>query len=49
MFGGLGYKREMVIDKLVRDVRHVLIIEGGDDVLRDLVFHRYVLPEDNRL
>jgi len=36
MFGGLGYTREMVIDKLVRDVRHVSIIEGGDDVLRDL-------------
>lgn len=49
MFGGLGYTREMVIDKLVRDVRHVSIIEGGDDVLRDLVFNRYVVPEDSRL
>jgi alkylation response protein AidB-like acyl-CoA dehydrogenase len=49
MFGGLGYTREMVIDKLVRDVRHVSIIEGGDDVLRDLVFNRFVLPEDNRV
>ncbi len=49
MFGGLGYTREMVIDKLVRDVRHVSIIEGGDDVLRDLVFNRFVVPEDNRL
>jgi alkylation response protein AidB-like acyl-CoA dehydrogenase len=48
MFGGLGYTREMVIDKLVRDVRHVAIIEGGNDVLRDLVFNRYVLPEDQR-
>ena len=49
MFGGLGYTREMAIDKLVRDVRHVSIIEGGDDVLRDLVFSRYVVPEDNRV
>jgi len=49
MFGGLGYTREMAIDKLVRDVRHVSIIEGGDDVIRDLVFTRYVLPEDNRV
>jgi alkylation response protein AidB-like acyl-CoA dehydrogenase len=49
MFGGLGYTRESVIDKLVRDVRHVSIIEGGDDVLRDLVFNRFVVPEDNRV
>ncbi|HEY2536927.1 MAG TPA: acyl-CoA dehydrogenase family protein [Solirubrobacteraceae bacterium] len=49
MFGGLGYTREMLIDKLVRDIRHVSIIEGGDDVLRDLVFNRYVLPGDNRV
>lgn len=49
MFGGLGYTREMVIDKLVRDVRHVSIIEGGDDVLRDLVFNRFVVPEGNRV
>lgn len=49
MFGGLGYTHEMVIDKLVRDVRHVSIIEGGDDVLRDLVFNRYVVPEGHRL
>jgi alkylation response protein AidB-like acyl-CoA dehydrogenase len=49
MFGGLGYTREMTIDKLVRDIRHVSIIEGGDDVLRDLVFHRYVQTEDLRI
>jgi alkylation response protein AidB-like acyl-CoA dehydrogenase len=49
LFGGLGYTREMVIDKLVRDVRHVSIIEGGDDVLRDLVFNRYVVPETHRV
>jgi alkylation response protein AidB-like acyl-CoA dehydrogenase len=49
MFGGLGYTREMAIDKLVRDIRHVSIIEGGDDVIRDLVFNRYVVPEDKRV
>ena len=49
MFGGLGYTREMSIDKLVRDIRQVSIIEGGDDVLRDLVFHRYVQNEDLRI
>jgi alkylation response protein AidB-like acyl-CoA dehydrogenase len=49
MFGGLGYTREMVIDKLARDVRHVSIIEGGIDVLRDLVFNRYVVPEEQRI
>ena len=49
MFGGLGYTREMVIDKLVRDIRHVSIIEGGDDVLRDLIFNRFVVPEDKRV
>jgi alkylation response protein AidB-like acyl-CoA dehydrogenase len=48
MFGGLGYTRERAIDKLVRDIRHVSIIEGGDDVLRDLVYNRYVVPEGNR-
>jgi len=49
MFGGLGYTREMIIDKLLRDIRHVSIIEGGDDVLRDLAFNRFVVPEDNRV
>lgn len=49
MFGGIGYTRESTIDKLVRDIRHVSIIEGGDDVLRDLVFNRFVVPEDNRV
>jgi alkylation response protein AidB-like acyl-CoA dehydrogenase len=49
MFGGLGYTREMAIDKLARDVRHVSIIEGGDDVLRDLVFNRFVVPETSRV
>ncbi len=49
MFGGIGYTRELAIEKLLRDVRHVSIIEGGDDVLRDLVFNRYVVPAANRV
>jgi alkylation response protein AidB-like acyl-CoA dehydrogenase len=41
MFGGLGYTDESLIGKLVRDVRCASIIEAGDDVLRELMFHRY--------
>ncbi|MFG2848967.1 acyl-CoA dehydrogenase family protein [Kitasatospora sp. NPDC048296] len=48
MFGGLGYTNEMLIGKLVRDMRYVSIVEGGDDVLRDLMFNRYVLPASKR-
>ncbi|NMO16393.1 acyl-CoA dehydrogenase family protein [Pyxidicoccus fallax] len=44
MFGGLGYTEDSLIGKLVRDMRYVSIVEGGDDVLRDLLFHRHVLP-----
>ncbi|WP_437873442.1 acyl-CoA dehydrogenase family protein [Sorangium sp. So ce363] len=44
MFGGLGYTEDMLIGKLVRDMRYVSIVEGGDDVLRDLIYHRHVLP-----
>lgn len=49
MFGGLGYTRELVIDKLVRDIRYVSIVEGGDDVLRDLVYNRFVVARANRV
>jgi alkylation response protein AidB-like acyl-CoA dehydrogenase len=42
MFGGLGYTDELLIGKLVRDLRCVSIIEAGDDVLREMMFHRYV-------
>jgi alkylation response protein AidB-like acyl-CoA dehydrogenase len=45
MFGGLGYTDDMLIGKLMRDMRYVSIIEGGDDVLRDFVYYRHVLPE----
>ncbi|GAA3025346.1 acyl-CoA dehydrogenase family protein [Streptosporangium longisporum] len=48
MFGGLGYTHESVIGKLLRDMRYVSIVEGGDDVLRELVFSRYVVPASKR-
>jgi len=48
MFGGLGYTGEAVIGKLLRDMRFVSIIEGGDDVLRELMFTRYVVPVSKR-
>lgn len=48
MFGGLGYTHDMIIGKLLRDVRYVSIVEGGDDVLRDLMFSRYVVPVSKR-
>jgi len=48
MFGGYGYTNEAVVGKLVRDMRYVSIVEGGDDVLRDLVFTRYVVPVGKR-
>ena len=48
MFGGLGYTNEAPIGGLVRDIRYVSIIEGGDDVLRELIFSRYVIPVPRR-
>jgi acyl-CoA dehydrogenase len=48
MFGGHGYTHENLIGKLLRDVRYVSIVEGGDDVLRELVFTRYVVPVSKR-
>ncbi|MFC5800199.1 acyl-CoA dehydrogenase family protein [Streptomyces formicae] len=48
MFGGLGYTEGHLIGKLVRDIRSVALVEGGDDVTRDLLFSRCVLPADNR-
>jgi len=48
MFGGLGYTGESIVGKLTRDMRYVSIVEGGDDVLRDLVFARYVVPVAKR-
>ncbi|MEE1781605.1 acyl-CoA dehydrogenase family protein [Streptomyces sp. SP17BM10] len=48
LFGGHGYTHESLIGKLLRDVRYVSVVEGGDDVLRELVYNRYVLPAGNR-
>ncbi|MEV0589369.1 acyl-CoA dehydrogenase family protein [Nonomuraea sp. NPDC050310] len=42
MFGGLGYTHDHPIGKLLRDMRYVSIVEGGDDVLRELLYGRYV-------
>ena len=42
------HTHETTIGKLVRDTRHVSIVEGGDDVLRDLVYSRYVVPVSKR-
>nr|ASV46999.1 acyl-CoA dehydrogenase [uncultured bacterium] len=48
MFGGIGYTDDVRIGKLLRDIRYVSVVEGGDDVLRDLVFGRYVVPVPRR-
>ncbi|AZM55237.1 acyl-CoA dehydrogenase [Streptomyces sp. WAC 01529] len=48
MFGGLGYTHELPVGKLMRDIRYVSLVEGGDDVLRDLLFSRYVIPVPRR-
>jgi alkylation response protein AidB-like acyl-CoA dehydrogenase len=48
MFGGLGYTRELLVQKLLRDARYVSIVEGGDDVLRELLFARHVVPVSRR-
>ncbi|CAL9654749.1 acyl-CoA dehydrogenase family protein [Streptomyces sp. enrichment culture] len=48
MFGGLGYTDELPVGKLLRDMRYVSIVEGGDDVLRELLFSRYVVPVSRR-
>jgi alkylation response protein AidB-like acyl-CoA dehydrogenase len=49
MFGGLGYTHDSIINKLMRDMRYVAIVEGGDDVLRDVIFNRYVIPVSKRI
>ncbi|MFI0976297.1 acyl-CoA dehydrogenase family protein [Streptomyces sp. NPDC021093] len=49
MFGGLGYTEELPLGKLMRDIRYASILDGGDDVLRQLVYNRYVLPAFRRI
>jgi alkylation response protein AidB-like acyl-CoA dehydrogenase len=44
MFGGHGYTQDHLIWKLVRDIRHVSILEAGDDVIRAMLFSRYCIP-----
>lgn len=48
LFGGLGYTAESAVGKLVRDMRYVSIVEGGEDVLRDMIYSRYVVPPAKR-
>ena len=36
------YTEEMLAGKLLRDMRYIAIVEGGEDVTRDLIFSRYV-------
>lgn len=48
LFGGLGYTNDHVIGKLTRELRWTSLVEGGEDVMRDLLYSRYVLPSDRR-
>lgn len=49
LFGGLGYTSAVPIAKLLRDIRYVSVVEAGDDVLRDLLYQRFVVPVSKRL
>ncbi|MFK8850856.1 acyl-CoA dehydrogenase family protein [Streptomyces sp. Ac-502] len=49
MFGGLGYTSELPMGKLLRDMRYASLLDGGDDVLRQLVYTRYVVPPKRRI
>ncbi|MFD4401552.1 acyl-CoA dehydrogenase family protein [Nocardia sp. NPDC058499] len=48
LLGGLGYTNESPMAKLLRDMRYVSIVEGGNEVLRDLLYRRYVIPVPRR-
>jgi hypothetical protein len=37
-----------VIGKLTRELRWTSLVEGGDDVMRDLLYTRYVVPPAKR-
>src|SRR5262249_26065865 len=41
MFGGLGYTSDTPIGRLVADMRFVSLVEGGTDVLQDLLYRRF--------
>ncbi|MFI9450245.1 acyl-CoA dehydrogenase family protein [Amycolatopsis sp. NPDC052450] len=47
-FGGLGYTEDHEIQRLMRAMRHISIVEGSDDVLRDLIYGRYVRRASRR-
>ncbi|GAB6898056.1 acyl-CoA dehydrogenase family protein [Kineosporia succinea] len=47
-FGGLGYTESHPVQRCLRDIRHVSIVEGGDDVLRELMYSRYVKRSSQR-
>ncbi|MEV6558230.1 acyl-CoA dehydrogenase family protein [Nocardia sp. NPDC051756] len=47
-FGGLGHTHDHPIGKLVRDIRYVNIVEGGEDVIRDLMYNRFAAPPMRR-
>ncbi|MCP2248803.1 acyl-CoA dehydrogenase family protein [Lentzea aerocolonigenes] len=47
-FGGLGYTEQHDVQWLLRSMRHISIVEGGDDVLRDLIYGRYVKRPSRR-
>ncbi|MEV7521812.1 FAD-dependent oxidoreductase [Streptomyces sp. NPDC091371] len=49
MFGGLGYTDDSPIGGLLRDMRYISLVEGGDDVLRELLYRRCVVPARRRL
>ncbi len=42
MFGGTGYSNESLMFRLMSDIRHISIVEGGEDVARDILYGRYV-------
>lgn len=38
MLGSIGYTGQTVVDKLMRDARHVSIVEGSDPIHKEIVF-----------
>jgi alkylation response protein AidB-like acyl-CoA dehydrogenase len=38
MLGSMGYTGQTVADKLMRDARHVSIVEGPDPIHKEIVF-----------
>ncbi|MEU7226423.1 acyl-CoA dehydrogenase family protein [Streptomyces chrestomyceticus] len=48
MFGGLGYTNEHPIGKIIQDMAYASLVEGGDDVLRELMYARHVVPPGQR-